>query len=145
MDDSTNMEGNFLLAIKGTINKPAKFTASQFSEAEQELIAAINAINSSKTFVSQSVKESPIIPLPHPKSKTTSDIGEEKREISLETAIDSDIVMTEEDDEKPYATKTTNTMVEEAINYVKKIQMKLIRPQLLLLQHSPRISLLTIP
>jgi hypothetical protein len=64
MDDSTNMEGNFLLAIKGTINKPAKFTASQFSEAEQELIAAINAINSSKTFVSQSVKESPIIPLP---------------------------------------------------------------------------------
>jgi hypothetical protein len=53
--------------------------------------------------------------------------------------------MTEEDDEKPYATKTTNTMVEEAINYVKKIQMKLIRPQLLLLQHSPRISLLTIP
>jgi hypothetical protein len=88
MDDSTNTEGNFLLAIKGTTNKPAKFTTSQppsmelsndeISKAEYELIAAINAINSSKTFVS------------HTKSNTTSDIGEEKREISLVSATASE-------------------------------------------------------
>jgi hypothetical protein len=138
-DDNTKADGNFL-PIKDSIIKPDRLTASkpsseissdELSTVERELIAAINAINSSKSLVSQSKKELPTIPLLHTKSNVTS--SGEQFEISSDTATDSDVIMSEENDKKSHANKNTN------------IQMKIPQPQPPLPQHSPRISHLITP
>jgi hypothetical protein len=119
-DDNIKADGNFLPAIRGSIIKHDRLTASksstefssgEHSTAEQKLIAAINAINSSKTLISQK-KELTITPLLHSKTKITSDSGEQFG-TSSEIATDSDIIMSEDNDKKFHANKNTNIMIEE--------------------------------
>ncbi len=124
-DDNTKADGNFP-PIKDTTIKPDRLTTSkpssknssdELSSVERELIAAINAINSSKSLVSQSKKELTTIPSLHTKSNITS--SEEQLEIFSDTTTDSDVIMSEENEEKFHANKNPNIMIEEVSDYVK--------------------------
>jgi hypothetical protein len=89
-DDNIKADGNFLPAIRGSIIKHDRLTASksstEFSSGERSTA----------------------------EQELTSDSGEQFG-TSSEIATDSDIIMSEDNDEKFHANKNTNIMIEEVI------------------------------
>jgi hypothetical protein len=143
VEDSSLAESSFLSTIKGTTNKVPTSVTSQIPqkelakgkleipttpttspilsndeifEAEQELIAAINAINSSKKFISLLEKEFP----PITSSPTKPNTNNKKKQLSSYTT-DLDIVMTEANNELVEESNQTVTHKNdnklESVNY----------------------------